>query len=107
MRDGDVPAGVGEQRPGVPRLWASAGCRTDAGSSKTHRDQLEVLKLAAPTGALKGLRNAQSRSAYAVRYVDDARQFFELGEELDRDGAVIARVRAERRLCRLLESVRC
>ena len=62
-------------------------------NAATHFDQLKRLKVAVSTaaGARKRLLYAQSSCSYTVRYVDDAREFFELPEELLADQGVIAR----------------
>lgn len=71
------------------------------GPNAAHRDQLECLKVAICTAAraLKRLLYAQSGCAYAVRYVDDAREFLELPEELLRDqraiGGLLCRIAAD------------
>jgi hypothetical protein len=66
--------------------------------ASTYRDQLECLKVAvaASARAPERLLDAQAGGAYAVRDVDDARQFLELPEELLRDERIIARPMYER-----------
>jgi hypothetical protein len=71
--------------------------------ASTYRDQLERLKVAVCTAARapEGLLDAQPSGAYAVRYVDDAREFLELPEELLRDERVIGGTVHERLLYRM------
>jgi hypothetical protein len=69
----------------------------------THCNQLKRLKvpISTATGAREGLLYTQARCAYTVRYIDDAREFFELPEEFLADQGVIAgSVSAERRVLR-------
>ena len=62
----------------------------------TYRHQLKVLEVLVATvaRACKGLLDAQSSGADAVGYVDDARQFLELEEELARDGVIAGQQRS-------------
>lgn len=61
----------------------------------THLDKLEQLKVLVTTAAraFERLLYAQSSCAYAIRYVDDAREFFQLPEEVLGDQGAIITVR--------------
>jgi hypothetical protein len=76
----------------------------------TYLDQLKRLKVTISTaaGAREGLLYAQTSCSYTVRYVDDAREFFELPEEHLADQGVIARGVAvdERLLSRIAPNAR-
>jgi hypothetical protein len=108
MREGYVATGVGQEGPGIPCLPSSARYATREPEA-AHRDQLECLEVAVCTAAraLERLLYAQARRAYAVRYVDDARQLLELPEELLRDQRAIAGARGERLLRRIAADTSC
>ena len=76
-------------------MYISTVCDIDTAgiNAATHLDQLKRLKVAIRTAAcaLEGLLDAQACRADTVGYVDDARQFLELPEQLLRDDGVIAR----------------
>jgi hypothetical protein len=93
VREGDVAAGVGEERTCVPclhllDLYAQAPC-----FEKMYCDELEALKVdvAAAAQTFEGLLNTQAGGAYTVGDVDDARELLELPKEGLGDERVIAR----------------
>lgn len=89
VREGDVAAGVAEERARVPGLRVLAALAM-ASLRRAYGDQLEVLEVlvAAVAGTAEGLLYAEPGGAHAVRDVDYAGQLLELEEELAGDGVI-------------------
>ncbi len=88
MRERNVPAGVCEQRPGIPRLRPSASTKWTHMKKKAYSHKLKVLKITTPAQTLKRFPYSGAGEADAVCDVDDARKLLELGEK--REGHISA-----------------
>jgi hypothetical protein len=100
VRKRDIAAGVRQEWPCVPCLILSTPRQQWSLHPATHCYKLEAFKVGvcAAAGALEGLLNTQASSSNAVRYIDYAREFLQLPEELLRNQGVVAGV-DERLLC--------